>query len=136
MPSSETGKKDPRRLRMLMDRAFALASQHGVSSVFIGVAGAEGDLLTPEFIAYLESALRVEDGIFCMTRERAVLHIADVDEERAIRVLDRIRVDFTSRFPSVDQLDIDVRFYEVAVGGPQPTAKDILPRLFGAQPVD
>lgn len=134
MTSSEMAKKDPRRLRALMDRAFTLAREHGVPSVFIGVAGAEGDLLTPEFIVFLESALRVEDGIFCMTRERAVLHVADVDEGQAITVLDRIREDFTRRFPSIRELDIDVRFYGVSAGAPQPTAKEILPRLFGGSP--
>ena len=83
MQTSEAAKRDPRRLRSLMDRAFLLMREHQVGSVFIGIAGPEGDLLVPEFIAFLESALRVEDGVFVLTRERAVLLLTDVDLEQA-----------------------------------------------------
>lgn len=130
MQSSEAAKRDPRRLRALMDRAFGLMREHRVGSVFIGIAGPEGDLLVPEFIAYLESALRVEDGIFVLTRERAVLLLADVDVEQAKRVVERIQDDFARRFPSAGDLPVSIRFHPVRAGGKQPTAKAILPKLF------
>jgi hypothetical protein len=130
MQTSEAAKSDPRRLRALMDRAFGLMREHQIGSVFIGIAGPEGDLLIPEFVAFLESQLRVEDGIFVLTRERAVLLLTDVDLERAKQVVARISDDFRSRFPTAGELPVSIRFYAVRVGGKQPTAKVILPKLF------
>ena len=72
---------DPRRLRELLERCCDLANQHVLPSVVVGVAGAEGELLFPELIDYIESALRVEDAVFRMTRERAVLFVAEDDLE-------------------------------------------------------
>ena len=132
MQTSEISKRDPRRLRALMDRAFFLMREHRVGSAFIGVAGPEGDLLAPEFISYLESALRVEDGVFVLTRERAVLLLTDVSVESATQVVERLRDDFSTRFPSAHDLEVTIRYYEVAAGGERPTAKAILPELFSA----
>ena len=70
---------DPRRLRGLLDRARDLAREHAVSSVVVGLAGVEGDLVFPDFVSYLQSALRVEDAIIRLTRERAVVYLADLD---------------------------------------------------------
>jgi hypothetical protein len=133
MQTSEISKRDPRRLRALMDRAFFLMREHQVHSVFIGVAGLEGDLLVPEFVSYLESALRVEDGIFVLTRERAVLLLTDIGVESATQVVDRLREDFSSRFPSAHDLEVWIRYHEVAPGSERPTAKAILPELFVSQ---
>ena len=99
MQTREAAKRDPRRLRALMDRAFLLMREHQIGSVFIGIAGPEGDLLIPEFVAFLESQLRVEDGIFVLTRERAVLLLTDVDLEQAKQVVARIREDFAQPLP-------------------------------------
>ena len=68
---------DPRKLSAMVARAASLAGEHEVSSALIGMAAEEGDPAFPDYIAYLQSALRVEDGIFRMTRERAVVHLAD-----------------------------------------------------------
>jgi len=130
MQTSEAAKSDPRRLRALMDRAFVLMREHRIGSVFIGIAGPEGDLLIPEFVAFLESELRVEDGIFVLTRERAVLLLTDVDLEQAKQIVARIRDDFGRRFPTAGDLPVSIRFYAVRTGGKQPTAKVILPKLF------
>jgi len=73
---------DPRKLSAMIARVSELAETHAVSSVVVGVAAEEGDLLFPDYLAYLESALRVEDQIFRMTRERAVLYLADVTPKR------------------------------------------------------
>jgi sulfite reductase beta subunit-like hemoprotein len=131
MQTTEAAKSDPRRLRALMDRAFGLMREHRIGSVFIGIAGPEGDLLIPELVAFLESQLRVEDGIFVLTRERAVLLLTDVDLEQAKQVVSRICDDFRSRFPTAGDLPVSIRFYAVRAGGKQPTAKVILPKLFG-----
>ena len=126
------GRDLPESYRALMDRAFLLMREHKLGSVFIGIAGPEGDLLVPEFIAFLESQLRVEDGIFVLTRERAVLLLTDVDLEQAKQVVERIRDDFGNRFPTAGDLPVSIRFHAVRAGGKQPTAKAILPKLFSA----
>jgi len=128
-PTSEIGKSDPRRLRGLMDRSADLAREHEVASVFVGIAGREGDLMVPEFIAFVESALRVEDAIFSMTRERALVLLVDVDRTGAEEIFARVRRGFQERFPSAGDLDVTVSFYEVR-RGIHPTAKDILPQIF------
>lgn len=128
-PTPEIGKTDPRRLRGLVDRSAALAREHEVVSVFVGIAGREGDLLVPEFISFVESALRVEDAIFSMTRERALVLLVDVDRAGAEVILERVRSDFQNRFPVAASLDVSVQFYEVRQGI-HPTAKEILPRIF------
>jgi len=132
MQTSETSKRDPRRLRALMDRAFFLMHEHQVGSAFIGVAGPEGDLLVPEFISYLESALRVEDGVFVLTRERAVLLLTDVTVDSARQVVERLHEDFSSRFPSAHDLEVSIRYIGVSPGSDRPTAKAILPELFAS----
>lgn len=129
-PNAEVAKRDPRRLRMLMERAGELIREHGVSAVFVGIAGDEGDLLVPEFIAFVEASLRVEDRIFVLTRERAVLLLTDVALERAGSVLDRVRSDFAERFPAAADFRVSVRLHEVNQRSSHPTAKDILPGLF------
>ena len=129
-PSAELAKRDPRRLRMLMDRAADLVREHELKAVFVGIAGKEGDLLAPEFIAFVESALRVEDCVFSMTRERAVLLLTDVSGAQAESILSRVSGDFRDRFPSSTELDIQVRFHEVSGPTAHPTAKEILPLLF------
>ena len=85
---------DPRTLRTLVARVSGLAEKHAVHSVMVGLAAPEGDLLFPEFVEYLKSALRMEDGIFRMTRERAVIHLADVDVATATGVIERLMADF------------------------------------------
>ncbi|MEO1914580.1 MAG: hypothetical protein ABGW98_12075, partial [Myxococcales bacterium] len=70
---------DPRKLSSLIARVAELAQSHNISSVVVGMSSETGDRLFPEFVEFLRSALRVEDGIYRMTRERAVIHLADVD---------------------------------------------------------
>ena len=122
-------KHDPRRLRGMMERASDLARGHQVTSVFVGIAGREGDLMIPEFISFVESALRVEDSIFSLTRERSLVLLVDVNAEGAQVIFDRVRRDFEERFPSTARLDASLCFFEVGEGI-HPTAKEILPQLF------
>lgn len=126
-------RSDPRHLRGLFDRANALAEGHGVNSVFVGVAGREGDTLASDFIDFVEAELRVEDQIFRLLRERAVVLLADVREEAGRAVVERLREDFAHRFPTVKELEIGVATYEV-LPGRQASAKDVLPGLFRDAP--
>lgn len=123
--------RDPRRLRGMVERAAELSSEHGVGSVFVGIAAPEGDLLAPEFIDFVESALRVEDLLFRIMRERAVLLLTDVDREAAESVLGRLRDEFASRFSRPEPFEATLGFYEVPAGTSTVTAKRVLPTLFG-----
>lgn len=115
---------------MLFDRATALAQRHEVTSVFVGIAGRDGDLLVPDFIAFVESELRVEDAVFRMLRERAVLLLTDVSQAQAQAVMDRLRASFVSRFAPSTVFEVSLRFHQVEAGRTVATAKDVLPRLF------
>ena len=124
---------DPRRLRGLLDRACDLAREHAVPSVMLGMAAREGDLSFPDFVAFLQSALRVEDAIFRMTRERAVVHLADLDPRSAREVFDRLVADFGDEFPSMAAPDFDLRMYEVKPGVSEVRVKDVLTELFAPE---
>jgi len=128
-PSAALG-DDPRRIREHLLRSCELANHHGLPSVIVGVAGAEGDLLAPELIGYVESALRVEDTIFRMTRERAVLFLADVDRARAEEIVGRLLRDFGRRFPAADPPRVGIGYFEVRPGCEELLVKDVLPAVF------
>lgn len=121
---------DPRKLRSLIDRAAELASEHAIPSVVVGLGAREGDLQFPEFVEFVESALRVEDGIFRMTRERAVLHLADVESVRAREIVDRLLEDFGERFSSVEIPRFAVRLFEVQPGGGGISVREVLTEIF------
>lgn len=131
MPGQPPTSRDPRRLRGMLARASELSSEQGVGSVFVGIAAPEGDLLAPEFIDFVESALRVEDRLFRIMRERAVLLLTDVDRSGAERVLARLREDFAARFSRPEPFEASLHFCEVPAGTPFVTAKGVLPALFG-----
>jgi len=132
---STQGNDDPRKLRGLIERAGELARCHSVSSVMVGLAAPEGDLLFPEFVDFLRSALRVEDAIFRMTRERAVLHLADIDREQAREVLDRLLADYAEEFPSSSPPVFEMRVYDVTPGGAeQLSVKAVLKVIFAGEP--
>jgi GGDEF domain-containing protein len=100
--------------------------------VFVGVAGPEGDLLVRDFLDFVEAELRVEDVVFRLLRERAVLWLADVDLEAAQGVMTRLHDDFAARFPATIGLRLERGFHRVEPGT-VPTAKDVLPLLFGPE---
>lgn len=126
---------DPRRLRSLLDRACELAREHAVPSVMLGLTGDQGDGSFPEFIVYLQSALRVEDAIFRMTRERAVIHLSDLDRERAQDVFQRLLSDFSDEFPSMTEPRFEVRYFDVKPGSENARVKDVLTEIFAPQMV-
>ena len=91
---------DPLRMREILIKATDLAEGHSIASVMVGMTAATGDLLFPEFVAFVESALRVDDAIFRMTRERAVLFLADVKVEQAEEIVERNLTGFRNHFPT------------------------------------
>lgn len=122
---------DPRKLSAMIARVSELAESHSVSSVVVGVAAEEGDLLFPDYLAYLESALRVEDQIFRMTRERAVLYLADVNATGAAEVLVRIFGQFCDEFPTAEAPEFEQRMLEVQPGSSEISVKEVLTTVFG-----
>jgi len=125
---------DPRELRDLLGKASELARAHALRSVVVGLAGFEGDLEFPEVVDYVESALRMDDALFRMTRERAVVLLTDVDHSRALEIMDRLLTEFRERFPSLAEPRVALGYYEVAPGGVPASAKRVLPRIFAVSP--
>jgi len=125
-----TDARDPRRLRELMERAEMLAREHGLRSVVVGLAGFEGDTMFPEIVDYIESALRVDDRVFRLTRERVVLLLTDVDVEKASGIVHRLLGEFRDNFPSANEPAVGLGFFEVAPGAVDVSVKNVLPNLF------
>jgi hypothetical protein len=121
---------DPRKLRDMLGKAASLASEHSLRSVVVGVAGLEGDLLFPEIIDFFESMLRVDDSIFRMTRERAVLVLADVDRAKAEEIVERLMNGFRERFALAVDPEISLGFFEVTPEERDVTVKHVLLALF------
>jgi hypothetical protein len=130
-----TDARDPRRLRELMERAELLFREHGLRSVVVGLAGFEGDELFPEIVDYIESALRVDDSVFRMTRERVVLLLTDVDVEKASAIVHRLLGEFRENFPSANEPSVGLGFFEIGPGVTDVSVKSVLPALFSAPPV-
>ncbi|MAG31895.1 MAG: hypothetical protein CL908_13485 [Deltaproteobacteria bacterium] len=124
---------DPRKLSAMIARVSELAESHSVASVVVGVAAEEGDVLFPDYLAYLESALRVEDQIFRMTRERAVLYLSDVNATRAAEVLVRIFAEFCDEFPTSEAPEFEQRMLEVKPGVGPLSVKEVLTSVFGSR---
>lgn len=125
---------DPRRLRELFSRARELATAHALRSVVVGLAGFEGDLEFPEIVDFVESALRVDDSLFRMTRERAVMLLTDVDEKGAAGIVERLLNDYRDNFPAATEPAVALGFYEVAPGDQFANAKRVLPQIFSQSP--
>lgn len=121
-------------MRELLQRARGFAERHEMTSVVVGLAAGEGDLLFPEVVDYLESCLRVDDAIFRMTRERAVLFLTDVVRDDAESIIRRNFLGFRERFATASEPDIRLGFYELGPRGTEKAVKDVLPALFGAAP--
>lgn len=121
---------DPRRLRELLERSIELVRYHGVRTVIVGVAGPEGDVLLPDMFDYLESSLRVEDSVFRMTRERAVLFLADVHRAEAEGVMSRFVIGFRERFPSVSPPDLQLGYFELGPNQDSVQVREVLPAIF------
>lgn len=124
---------DPRKLREMLDKAAGLAHEHALHSTIVGLAADEGDLLFPELVDYVESALRMDDAIFRMTRERAVLVLADVGHEGAQEIVERLVSGFRSRFARVRDPEVRFSFFEVKPDEVDVSVKRVLPALFNPQ---
>lgn len=133
MGSEGPSPTDPRRLRELLERAVSLASSDGVRSVVVGVAGRDGDPLIPEFMDFVESALRVEDSIFRMTRERSVLFLTDVDRSRAEGIVGRLLESFSEQVSVTKPPGVKLGFAEIPPGPTAPLLRDVLLEAFPAR---
>jgi hypothetical protein len=127
---AESTVDDPRKLSALLARIAELAEAHDVSSVVVGMACETGDLLFPEFVEFLRSALRVEDGIYRMTRERAVVHLADLDMDGGRSVFNRLLDEFVEEFPAAKEPSFEINFYPVEAGGEKLRNKQLLTEIF------
>lgn len=123
---------DPRMLRTVIDRASDFAETHGVDSVAVGLAAPEGDPLFPDFVAYCRSALRVEDRIVSLTRERAMVHLMDVDGPAARIVFDRLIDQFQQEFPALLETPIRIHFLELTRKDAPFTVHTVLTQIFVA----
>ena len=121
---------DPRRLREILERALELAARHEMTSVLVGIAGEEGDRVFPEIVRYVESGLRVDDSVFRMTRERAVLLLTDVDAPKAEAIVRRLLSEFGEHFPAAEDPAVEVSSFAVEPGSLELTLKQVLLRLF------
>jgi GGDEF domain-containing protein len=91
-------------------------------------------LIFPEVVDFVGSALRIDDAIFRMTRNRAVLFLADADRERAEEIMVRVIDAFTEQYATVERPAVGISYFEVAPGTQDVTLKAILPRLFAPAP--
>lgn len=121
---------DPRRLRELIGRARTLSLDHRIPSVFVGLAAPEGDLVFPDLIEFVQSSLRIEDHVFRMTRERAILMLSDATREHAETVIERLLADFREQFPTAAEPFVSVGFFLVEPGTEELSARDVLPAVF------
>ena len=126
---------DPRKLRDVVQKASSLAGDYDLTSVMVGVSGVEGDRLFPELIDYLGSALRVDDAIVRLTRERVVFFLADADRPRAEEIIERLLNGFRETFTPACDPSIAVRYFEVTPERVDLTVRDVLPTLFGGAAV-
>jgi len=132
MPLREPQYDDPRKLRALLDKVVNLADDHRLTSVLVGMSGSEGDLIFPEVVDFVGSALRIDDAIFRMTRNRAVLFLADASRERAEEIIERLMHGFSEQFATSESPRVGISYFEVAPGMERLTLKEILPRLFAS----
>jgi hypothetical protein len=121
---------DPRKLREMLQKASSLAAHYDVTSVMVGASGSAGDRLFAEMMDYIGSTLRVDDAICRLTRERAVFLLADVDQERAVEIIERLMNGFRENFTPVRDPHVDLAFFEVAPGTADVTVREVLPSLF------
>ena len=121
---------DPRRLRDVIGRVQALAAEHALSSVIVGFAAREGDRLFPDFVSFMESELRVEDSIFRLTRERALLFLTDCDTPQGRSVVERLTAGFLREFTVASAPPMQIRYLEITPTGDELSVKQVLPALF------
>jgi hypothetical protein len=100
---------DPRKLRELLQKASSL-------------------------VDYIGSALRVDDGIVRLTRDRAVFFLADANRARAEEVMDRLLIGFREKYTPAHEPRIGVAYFEVTPGRVGLTVRDVLPSIFAPAP--
>jgi len=133
IPLHKTQNDDPLQMRELLHKAATLSEQHDLTCIMVGMAANEGDLLFPEIVNYIESALRVDDAVIRMTRERVVLFLADVDRDGAEEIVRRNLVGFSEVFATKSEPAISLGFFELNSRTQEATMKDVLPQIFSSK---
>lgn len=133
MPLNESQNDDPRKLRALLDKVVNLADEHSLTSVVVGMSGPNGDLIFPEMVDFVGSTLRIDDAIFRMTRNQAVLFLADADRKRAEEIMLRVIAEFAEQFAIAESPPVALSYFEIAPGAQDTTLKAILPSLFATK---
>ena len=131
IPLNRPQNDDPRKLRDMVQKAASLANDYELTSVMVGAAAAEGDRLFPEMVDYVGSALRMDDAIVRLTRDRAVFLLADADRQRAEEIIERLLNGFRETFTPAQDQHIALHYFEVIPGRAKLTVRDVLPSLFG-----
>jgi hypothetical protein len=123
---------DPRKLRDLLQKAGDLARHYDLTSVMVGVAGSAEDRLFPEMVDYVGSALRVDDAIVRLTRDRVVVFIADADRARAEEIVERLMNGFRETFTPARDHPVELQYFEVTPERNDLSVREVLPSLFDA----
>ena len=132
---SRSQNDDPRRLREILHKATTLASEFELTSVMVGVSGTEGDRLFPEMVDYVGSALRVDDAIVRLTRDRAIFLLADTNRSQAEEIIERLLIGFRETFTPAHEPRVGLAYFEVGPGVATLSVRDVLPSLFESAPV-
>jgi len=132
---SRSQNDDPRRLREILQKATTLARDYDLPSVLVGVAGTEGDRLFPEMVDYVGSALRVDDAIVRLTRDRAIFFLTDTDRARAEEIIERLLIGFRETFTPAHEPRVGLAYFEVTPGSEALSVRDVLPTLFESAPI-
>ena len=69
-----------------------------------------------------------------LTRERVVLMLTDVDRAGAEHIVRRLLDEFRERFATLQDLPIELGYFEVSPGTGPLTVKQVLPTVFGVEP--
>ena len=134
IPLRDTQNDDPLQMRDLLHKATSLSEQHDMTCIIVGMAANLGDLLFPEIVNFIESALRVDDAVIRMTRERVVLFLTDVDRAGAEEILRRNLASFGEAFATTSEPAISLGFFEMNSLTQKATVKDVLPQIFTPEP--
>ena len=65
-----------------------------------------------------------------MTRERAVIHLADLDMDGGQSVFNRLLDEFMEEFPATEEPSFEINFFLVAAGDDKLQNKQVLTEIF------
>ena len=78
----------------------------------------------------ITSALRVDDAVYRMTRDRAVIFLSDVSRATGEEIVQRNLARFGEEFAAAEGPKVELGFFEVTPASGEVTVKQVLPALF------